>query len=78
MNVNTLKVSDGDLIIVYHARFESGSARPIANALATWIAGRGLQDVNIVMHDSGMKDHGVSVTVFTVNNVFENEVLNRG
>lgn len=77
--MNRIKISDGDLVIVSHsADSSSWMAERLGVAIEEWIKARGLQDVKVMHSENQPKGVPTTVTVLTVNNVFDEEVLNNG
>lgn len=74
MNLINLKVTDGDLLLV-HLEGENMTQhhiQAVREKLTKWAISRGLQNVEFLI-SGGV--HKITVTKFTVNDVFENEVL---
>lgn len=74
--MKTLKISDGDLVIVTCGEFRSGRTNIIVSAIRDWIVERHLL-VKVVICDSGMPESNPEIIVLTVNDVFQSEVLDR-
>lgn len=74
--MDRLKISDGDLVIIAHAKYESSTHRNLIDTIRGWINERGL-NVKVVVGDVLPKDSKPEITILTVNDVFDNEVLKR-
>jgi len=73
-----IKVSDGDLIIVVvPGGMGEKQMRTISDSFSDWVSKRGLQDIMINVYGN-TSAIGMDIKVISVNNVFENEVLNNG
>lgn len=71
--IGTLKVADGDLIIVnMEGDLSQAHLERIREKLKKWVDARGLQGVEILV-SGGKVD--MRITKLTVNDVFEDEVL---
>jgi hypothetical protein len=75
--MKTFKMSDGDLIVISHARGALWAARTYGEGINEWAKERGLSNIKIRLQECLGDHESVSVTIFTVNNVFDNEVLNK-
>ena len=71
--ISNLKISDGDLLVIH---MEGTASQAIMEnykrRLEMWIKSRGLQNVEIMVSSGEMI---LNITKFTVNDVFEEEVL---
>lgn len=71
--ISNLKVTDGDLLIVnMEGDLSQAHIERIREKIKKWVDSRGLQNVEILV--SGGKVN-MQVVKFTVNDVFEEEVL---
>lgn len=77
-----IKVSDGDLIIVGMPTIDVSTTQTprkqmeeICDSIGEWTKTRGLSNVRI-MAINGRSTHGITIDVLSVNDCFENQVLN--
>ena len=76
-NSNTFKVSDGDLIIISgcsEGHWSDHLRREFHDVVKKWASDRGLQECKVVLIP-GKEE--INIKVLTVNDIFENEVLNK-
>lgn len=75
--MSRIKVSDGDLVVVTvggELNYEVLGA--IARDLNSWFQMRGLHEVRLTVYHV-RNSQGMEIKVFSVNDVFEDEVLNK-
>lgn len=73
--ISTLKVTDGDLLIVNLESDEDISYKHIESVrdrIQTWLDKRGLQNVEVIIGGGRVK---TQITKLTVNDVFEEQIL---
>lgn len=76
--MRTFKISDGDLVVICHASdIYSSRVLAVRNAIQEWVNKRNLQDVTVQIAEGSSKGNRLDIMVFTVNNVFEEQVLKR-
>lgn len=77
MEMNRLKISDGDLIVItMGGELTQSHMSIIREKFEQWIGERGLQECRVLVM-SGVGEEGISIKVLSVNNIFEDEVLNK-
>lgn len=74
-----MKITDGDFVVITHNYDTTYSGRvEFEKQFRSWLATRGLNNVSVTFY-MGQKEHPqMSVFTMSVNDVFENEVLNKG
>ena len=71
-----LKVSDGDLIVVYvNAPAERQVLRDFSDHIKRWAEERGLQGVRVIM--LGSETTNTRIEVLSVNDIFEEHILKK-
>lgn len=70
-----LKISDGDLLFVSYPKDTSDQGKKLlSKAINDWCKGKGLNNVDSYLVASAI-DSGISFSVLSVNDVFEETVL---
>lgn len=74
MKIQNVKITDGDLIIIHLEgdNITQGHIQAVREKFVKWGTSRGLKDVEYLITCG---EHKVNITKFTVNDVFEDEVL---
>jgi hypothetical protein len=72
--ISNLKVSDGDMLFVHLQGDDITQAhiQAVREKLDKWAKKRGLRDVEFIISGGA---HKMEIAKFTVNDIFENEVL---
>lgn len=72
--ISNLKISEGDLVMIHieGANVTSRHLDMVRDRLMKWAKKRGLNDIEVVVSTG---EHKVSVNKFSVNDIFEEQVL---
>jgi hypothetical protein len=74
--MKALKISEGDLVVIELGECNDENTNKVHLLVDSWCKARGLTQVQVIVFSTSSPPSKFEITVVSVNDVFDNQVLN--